>query len=208
LTLLISGDRSSVGKSTFSLFLMASLLQLGFPASSLAYIKPVTQCEAEQPISIFCKKNNISCQGIGPVVFYSGFTRAFLDDTTKSSAELLQDVREAVAHISVGKRVVLVDGVGYPAVGSICGVSNADVAAALNVPVLLVGKSGVGDAVDSFNLNASFFELKGVRVLGTVFNKIPTEGFYSLEASKPYILSYFQKYRRDCEVYGLLPQLN
>lgn len=154
LTLLISGDRSSVGKSTFSLFLMASLLQLGFPASSLAYIKPVTQCEAEQPISIFCKKNNISCQGIGPVVFYSGFTRAFLDDTTKSSAELLQDVREAVAQISVGKRVVLVDGVGYPAVGSICGVSNADVAAALNVPVLLVGKSGVGDAVDSFNLNA------------------------------------------------------
>ena len=156
LILLISGDRSSVGKSTFSLFLMASLLQLGFSASSLAYIKPVTQCEAEQPISLYCKKNNIACQGIGPVVFYSGFTRAFLDDSTKSSAELLLDVREAVAQISVGKRIVLVDGVGYPAVGSICGVSNADVAAALNVPVLLVGKSGVGDAVDSFNLNARY----------------------------------------------------
>ena len=47
-----------------------------------------------------------------------------------------------------------VSGVGYPAVGSICGISNADAAKALHASVLLVGKSGVGDAVDSFNLNS------------------------------------------------------
>lgn len=75
----------------------------------------------------------------------------------------------------------MVDGVGYPAVGSICGVSNGDVAASLNAPVLLVGKSGVGDAVDSYNLNACFFEARGVRVLGGVFNRISTAGYYSLE---------------------------
>lgn len=75
----------------------------------------------------------------------------------------------------------MVDGVGYPAVGSICGVSNADVAATLDAPVLLVGKSGVGDAVDSYNLNSSFFEMRGVRVLGGVFNRLSTGGFYSLE---------------------------
>ena len=75
----------------------------------------------------------------------------------------------------------MVDGVGYPAVGSICGVSNGDVAAALGAPVLLVGKSGVGDAVDSYNLNACFFEARGVRVLGGVFNRISTTGYYSLE---------------------------
>lgn len=78
-------------------------------------------------------------------------------------------------------QIVVVDGVGYPAVGSICGVSNGDVALALQAPVLLVGKSGVGDAVDSFNLNACFFESRGVRVLGGVFNRISTSGFYSLE---------------------------
>lgn len=77
--------------------------------------------------------------------------------------------------------MVIVDGVGYPAVGSICGVSNADVAHALRAPVLLVGKSGVGDAVDSYNLNASFFESRGVRVLGGVFNRISTSGYYSLQ---------------------------
>lgn len=59
--------------------------------------------------------------------------------------------------------------------------SNAHVAQVLGAPVFLVGKSGVGDAVDSYNLNACFFEARGVRVLGGVFNRISTEGFYSLE---------------------------
>lgn len=82
------------------------------------------------------------------------------------------------------RKVVVIDGVGYPAVGSICGVSNAEVAATLDAPVLLVGKSGVGDAVDSFNLNSCFFEARGVRVLGGVFNRLSTQGFYSLEKCK------------------------
>lgn len=62
---------------------------------------------------------------------------------------------------SIGKRVVIVDGVGYPSVGSICNLSNAHIAQALGSPVLLIGKSGVGDAVDSFNINAKYFESYG-----------------------------------------------
>jgi len=58
-----------------------------------------------------------------------------------------------VENVSRGKAFTLIDGVGYPSVGSICGISNAHVAQRLGVPVLLVGKSGVGDAVDAHNLN-------------------------------------------------------
>ena len=152
--LFVSGDRSSVGKSTFCLFLLASLLEMGFDASELAYIKPVTQCEAEQLVVRYCNSVGISCEGIGPVVFYKGFTRAYLDGATMSSPDMLLSIQDAVDTIQTGKKLVIIDGVGYPAVGSICGVSNADVAHALGAPVLLVGKSGVGDAVDSFNLNA------------------------------------------------------
>lgn len=47
-----------------------------------------------------------------------------------------------------GKRLVLVDGVGYPAVGSVAGCSNADVAATLHAPVMIVGRPGVGNAID------------------------------------------------------------
>lgn len=90
----------------------------------------------------------------------------------------------------------MVDGVGYPAVGSIVGVSNADLALALGEggtgtatatpppPILLVGRPGVGDAVDSFNLNATFFRHRGLRVLGAVFNRLPPDGFYALANCK------------------------
>ena len=72
--------------------------------------------------------------------------------------------------LSFGKRIVIVDGVGYPSVGSICDLSNAHVAQALSAPVLLVGKSGVGDAVDSFNINTRFFESYGSFIISLSSN--------------------------------------
>jgi hypothetical protein len=95
-------------------------------------------------------------------VFYSGFTRAFLKGETESSEQLLQKAKEAVEKLSSGKKICIIDGVGYPAVGSICGVSNAAVACTLNSPVLLVGPKGVGNAVDSFNLNEAFFRAHSI----------------------------------------------
>ena len=47
----IAGDKSSVGKSTMCLCILASLVRMGVSADKIAYIKPVTQCEAEQPIA-------------------------------------------------------------------------------------------------------------------------------------------------------------
>jgi dethiobiotin synthetase len=152
--LFVSGDRSSVGKSTCCLYLILSLLRLGISPHDIAYIKPVTQCEADQPVVELCQILGITCRGIGPVVFYKGFTRAFLEGSVGTGTELIHSAVQAVDEIGRGKRIVLVDGVGYPAVGSICGISNADMAKALGSPVVIIGKSGVGDAVDSFNLNA------------------------------------------------------
>ena len=45
--------------------------------------------------------------------------------------------------------------------GSITGTSNGAVAAALGAPVLIVCPKGVGNAVDSYNLNACYFEAAG-----------------------------------------------
>jgi dethiobiotin synthetase len=99
---------------------------------------------------------------------------------------------QAVQSLRVGRRIVVVDGVGYPAVGSICGVSNADIARKLGAPVMLVGRKGVGDAVDAFNLNAAYFESFGVKVLGGVFNRLPDDAsYYSLNKCKEAVSSYF-----------------
>ena len=205
LLLFVAGDKSSVGKSSTCLALLSCLLQLGTPPQDLGYIKPVTQCEAEQLVTRFCLQRGVACVGVGPVVFFKGFTRAFLAGETEPSSALVRHAADAVRKLGRGKRLVLVDGVGYPAVGSVCGVSNADVAQALGCPVLLVGKSGVGDAVDSYNLNAAYFSLRGVRVLGGVFNKLAEGGFYSRDSCAVAVSSYFAQYRPAERAYGFVP---
>jgi dethiobiotin synthetase len=206
--LFLSGDRSSVGKSSMCLAMLVTLLKRGIDPSALAYIKPVTQCEAEQPVTQFCNRVGIANRGIGPVVFYKGFTRAFLNGEAGTAESLLQEVQQSVDEIARGKMFVLVDGVGYPSVGSICNLSNADVAKKLSAPVLLIGKTGVGDAVDSYNLNNAYFELKGVRVLGGIFNKLPLDGYYSLEACKEAVSQYFALFRREQSPYGFVPVIS
>ncbi|CAM9943513.1 unnamed protein product [Scytosiphon promiscuus] len=204
----IAGDRSQVGKSSTCLGLLGALLrQPGLGPGDLAYIKPATQCEKPQLVTEWCEAKGVACRGIGPVVFYKGFTREFLKGGAGTSEDLLQEIRDAVEELSFGRKVVVVDGVGYPAVGSICGVSNGDVAAALKAPVLLVGKSGVGDAVDSYNLNACFFEARGVRVLGGVFNRISTTGYYSVERCREAVTSYFSQANPNALPYGFVPEI-
>ncbi|KAG2774426.1 hypothetical protein JG687_00008322 [Phytophthora cactorum] len=207
LRLFISGDRAQVGKSTVCLGLVGALLRSGYAASDIAYIKPATQCEKPQLVTKFCRQQGITCCEVGPILFYKGFTREFLKGETDTSAQLLEKAKQKVEEVGRGKKVVVVDGVGYPAVGSICGVSNAHVAKKLETPVVLVGKKGVGDAVDSFNLNATFFESHGVKVLGGIFNRLPEGGFYSLEHCRENVTAYFEQFQPEKRVYGFLPEL-
>ncbi|KAK1941729.1 hypothetical protein P3T76_006793 [Phytophthora citrophthora] len=207
LRLFISGDRAQVGKSTVCLGLVGALLRNGYAASDIAYIKPATQCEKPQLVTKFCRQQGITCCEVGPILFYKGFTREFLKGETETSAQLLEKAKKKVDEVGRGKKVVVVDGVGYPAVGSICGVSNAHVAKTLEVPVVLVGKKGVGDAVDSFNLNATFFESHGVKVIGGIFNRLPEDGFYSLEHCRENVTAYFEQFQPEKRVYGFLPEL-
>eukprot|EP00624_Nannochloropsis_granulata_P003127 evm.model.NODE_25915_length_48178_cov_38.282433.4 len=121
LLLFIAGDRSKVGKSSICLALLGALLRLGFHPSHLAYIKPATQCEAPQLVTAWCDSMGISNRGVGPVVFYKGFTREFLKGNLGTSKDLVREACAGVHAIGKDKKIVLVDGVGYPAVGSICG---------------------------------------------------------------------------------------
>lgn len=203
----VSGDRSQVGKSTVCLGLVGALLRHGFAPQDIAYIKPATQCEAPQLVAKFCHEKRIACCDIGPIVFYSGFTREFLKGNTEPPETLLAMAKAKMDEIGRGKKVVVVDGVGYPAVGSICGVSNAAVAFAVQAPVVLVGKRGVGDAVDSFNLNACFFESQGVKVLGALFNRLPQDGYYSLENCRESVTEYFEQFQPEKQVYGFIPEM-
>ena len=169
--LFVSGNRSQVGKSSVCLGILGSLLQSGYAPHEVSYIKPATQCTKKTLVAEFCERNGVKSRHIGPIVYYSGFTRKFLEGETESSAEMLDKVRVAVDDIAKGVKVCIIDGVGYPAVGSICGVDNAALARAAGAAVVLVAKAGVGDGIDSFNLDANWFLSRGVPVLGAIYNR-------------------------------------
>ena len=207
MTLYIAGDKASVGKSSVCYGILSTLVDIyHIDPRKLAYIKPVTQSESDTLITKYCETVGIDCVGKGPVIFYSGFTRAFLKGETKNTDELKQEIVDAVNRIKRGKTLTIIDGVGYPAVGSICGISNAVVASLLKSPVLLVGKNGVGDAVDSFNLNRIYFESCCVKVLGSIFNKFEMSGYYSLESCKETIDLYFRNFPQYT-TYGYIPKM-
>jgi hypothetical protein len=136
-----------------------------------------------------------------PLVFKKGFTRSFLDGKEESSTYWLRRIRDRIDRLCEKRKFVLIDGVGFTAVGSIVGVSNADVAKAARAPVCVVCPSGVGGAVDSFNLNATYFEHHGVRVLGGIFNFGRVDGYYSHERCGEYISKWFSK-QRKCQRKG------
>jgi hypothetical protein len=63
----------------------------------------------------------------------------------------------------------------------------------------------VGAAVDSFNLNATYFDHHKVPVLGGIFNKLSLEGFYSLENCKEQVNAYFAQSNTSRRAFGFVP---
>ena len=177
----VMGSGSGAGKSTVCLGLLAQLLASGFTPSQLAYIKPVTQCIAKQTVALFCEQTKIPCLDIGNLVFTKGFSRDFIDGLTRHSDALMADVLASILAIGEDKKVVIIDGVGDPSVGSVVGVSNVDVALSLPCSVIFVGRPGIGSALDNTVLCVSFMQQKGLNNLGIIYNKIPLSAFAEIK---------------------------
>jgi len=207
--LFVAGDKTHCGKTTVALGILGSLHAAGVPFSKLAYIKPATQCEAPDLMQKWCVANGLAhCEGAdAPLVFFKGFTREFLRGNAGTSQEWIEKVTLAVDRISANKSFVLVDGVGFPAVGSCVGVSNLEVARASRAPVLMVGKCGVGEALDGYSLNSSYFLHGGAPVLGGVFNRGALEGFYHHEACRESLVAFFEKCKPREALFGVVPEL-
>ncbi len=172
------------GKTTFALGLLAALLDRGL---ATAFIKPVGQRYAmvgdvpadEDAIlmhEVFGLPDDLAT--MSPVHIPRGFTRRFIEGGVTD--DLGARIREAYTRIGVGREMVVVEGTGHAGVGSVIGLSNADVAAMLGTPASIVSEAGVGRPIDEIVLNHALFARRGVRVLGTVVNKVDAEAHPSL----------------------------
>ncbi|KAJ8598148.1 hypothetical protein CTAYLR_007425 [Chrysophaeum taylorii] len=203
LKVFVSGDRAGVGKTTVCLGLLEYLVEtLG--AEKVAYIKPATQSEKGDLVSLYCEAKGVRHVGgsRAPLVFYPGLTRAVISGEARVS---LAAIAAAVEAVCEGKSACVIDGVGYPAVGSCVGASNADVARACRAPVVIVGRAGVGGAIDAHCLNAALFEKAGVPILGAIFNMADSSGFYARDRIKLPLERYFAHSRPREVCYGIVP---
>jgi dethiobiotin synthetase len=199
--LYVMGSESGAGKSTVCLGILAQLLASGLTPDQLAYIKPVTQCITKQKVSLFCEQTKISYVDIGNLIFKEGFSKDFIDGLTKRSDELMADVLASIFRIGKGKKVVIIDGVGDPSVGSVVGVSNVDVALSLPCSVIFVGQPGIGAAIDNTVLCVSFLQYKGLANIGIIYNKIPLSTFAEI---KKYVTKRMPELLPDVTLLGFI----
>lgn len=111
---------------------------------------------------------------MSPVVIHSHTTRDVLEGTITRDS-LLKRIRNAVTVLEEKCDFLIIEGAGHAGVGSVVGLSNADIAAELKAPVLMVAGGGVGSVIDDISLNLSLFRAAGAEVRMVLPNKLIAE---------------------------------
>ena len=145
----VAATKQHVGKTTVSLAVMSGL-QKRF--NKVGFIKPVGQ----QHVPVVDKANenlrvdkdvvlmrehfglsHVDYRDMSPVIIPSGYTKRFVDGHI-TLEEQLKDVEVAMEHQNQNSDVVLMEGTGHCAVGSIVGLNNAKVASLLGADMILM----------------------------------------------------------------------
>lgn len=153
----VAATRQHVGKTSTSLALLSGL-QKRF--DNVGFMKPVGQQSLQvqeggvmvdvDKDAVLVKEHfglhHLNYQSMSPVLIPPGYTRNYLDG--KIALERQEElVNEAYREISSTSQIVLCEGTGHCAVGSIVHASNAQVASWLNAKMVLVANGGLGNTV-------------------------------------------------------------
>ncbi len=111
---------------------------------------------------------------MSPVVLQHDTTRKVVEGEI-SADTLRQQILHACAEMEKKCDFLVIEGAGHAGVGSVLGLSNARIAKMLNAPVLMVTGGGLGNVVDSVNMNLALFEKEGVEVRAIMANKLIPE---------------------------------
>jgi len=174
----VASTGQNVGKTTTCLGLFSGLKKR---FDRVGFIKPVGQEQMEtdcghhvdKDVILFKEHFEISSpyEMMSPVLFPPGFTRDFLDGKI-SEKNLRKKISDCYASIAASHDCMLLEGTGHTAVGSIANINNAQVAALLDVPMILVASGGLGSAFDELALNKALCEKHGARVSGVILNRV------------------------------------
>ena len=126
---------------------------------------------------------------MSPMTLVPGTTRRFLDGDLSPEAPR-KAILSACAELEKRYDFLIIEGAGHGGVGSVVGVNNAQVAAMLQAPVLMITGGGIGNVIDSVALNLPLYEREQAQVRGIMANKlVPDKRDYSMS----YLTRAFQR---------------
>ena len=174
--LFLAATGQNRGKTTTSLGLFAAFRAQGLDAG---FMKPVGQRwitiddtpadeDAALMRGVFDLKDAVAL--LSPVQIPRGFTRKVIEGQVVE--DLGAKIIAAQAELAEKHELLLLEGTGHAGVGAVIGLSNADVAALLGAPVIIVSEGGIGRPIDEIVLNAALFAARGVEVAGAIVNKV------------------------------------
>lgn len=138
---------------------------------------------------------------MSPVLIPPGYTRDYLDGKIRlEDQEALVDT--AYQEICKTSQIVLCEGTGHCAVGSIVHASNAQVASWLNAKMIMVANGGLGNTFDELELNKVLCDKEGVEIVGVIINKVHPE---KLEQTRTYISKALELHWGDVPLLGCIP---
>ncbi|MGE5196109.1 MAG: AAA family ATPase [Anaerolineae bacterium] len=205
----VAATGQNIGKTTVCLGLLSGLLKR---YSHVGFMKPVGQQHLEIQGGHFVDKDVMLFKEwfhlkstpleMSPVLIPQGFTKRFLDGMIKRE-DLAIKIQESFFSIQREHDFTLVEGTGHVGVGSIIDLNNAQVAALLGLPIILIATGGIGSAFDELTLNLALCQKEGVRVAGIILNR-------TLPEKKEMILSYMssalKKYNYNLPIIGCIPE--
>jgi phosphate acetyltransferase len=179
--LFIASTGQNVGKTTACLGLFSGFRK---KFANVGYMKPIGQKQVETSEGLNVDKDVLlfkehfaikdASEHMSPLLVPPRFTRDFLDG--KMSVDSLKEkIDQAFQTIQAKHDLVLVEGTGHCGVGSIINLNNAQVAALLKLPVVLIGSGGLGSAFDELTLNKILCDHYGVNIVGVILNRVRPE---------------------------------
>jgi hypothetical protein len=145
----VAATKQHVGKTTVSLAIMSGLKKR---FDKVGFLKPVGQqhvpvkdsnnetLRVDKDVVLVREHfqlNHIDYRHMSPVIIPAGYTKQFVDGEISFESQL-QDVENAMEHVSQRSDITLVEGTGHCAVGSIVGLNNAKVASIIGADMVLM----------------------------------------------------------------------
>ncbi len=108
---------------------------------------------------------------MSPVVLYPDSTRKVLDGEIRTET-LLEKIRQATAELEKRCDFLVIEGSGHSGVGSVVGMNNAKIAKTMEAPVMVIAGGGIGNTIDSVNMNLALFRQEQIDVKLVMLNKL------------------------------------